>query len=62
MKNFLGQQITEEGISDSEIIRIEIARGAFSRMASARTSRQICIETIVHILRCYIMVHPAIWM
>ena len=36
---YLGQQITEEGTSYSKITRvIEIARGEFSRMASALSS------------------------
>ena len=53
---YLGQQITEDGRSDTEIRkRIEIARQSFINMKSVLTSRKLKIETKKRLIRCYVL-------
>ena len=52
----MGQQITEDGRSDTEIRkRIEIARQSFINMKSVLTSRKLKIETKKRLIRCYVL-------
>ena len=52
---YLGQQVTEDGKSDHEIIRrISIARSIFNKMRSTLTNANLGLETRKRILKCYI--------
>ena len=52
---YLGQMVSDNGKSDSEIKRrIEIARNAFINMSKVLTSRDISIETRKRVVKCYI--------
>ena len=51
---YLGYMATEDGKCDKEIKRIGIARTAFESMAKTLTPRNISIELISRIAKCYI--------
>ena len=52
---YLGQQITEDGKNDHEIIRrISIARGVFNKMRSTLTNKNLALNTRKRILKCYV--------
>jgi len=52
---YLGQMFTDDSRSEVEIKRrIGIARGAFEKLASSLTSRNLSINTRIRLARCYV--------